>query len=63
MFSNNSWVSDRGKYFSSSGIFIPNDGYTIDEEYITTMNKIVSTKISMSKYILEKNYYKYIFNK
>ena len=63
MFSNNSWVSDRGKYFSSSGIFIPNDGYTIDEKYITTMNKIVSTKISMSKYILEENYYKYIFNK
>lgn len=63
IFSNNSWVTDKGKYYSSSNKFVPNDGYTIDEEYITNMNKIVGTKINMSKYILEKNYYKYVFQK
>lgn len=63
IFSNNSWISDKGVYYSSSNTFIPNDNYEVTEEYIANMNNIVSNKINISKYILEKNYYKYIFNK
>lgn len=63
IFSNNSWVSDKGKYYSASNKFVPNEGIEVDEEYVTTMNKTVKTKISTSKYILEKNYYEYVFKK
>lgn len=63
IFSNNSWVSDQGKYYSASNKFIPNEGIDVEEEYVTTMNKIVNTKINTSKYILEKNYYEYVFKK
>ena len=63
IFSNNSWVSDKGKYYSASNKFVPNEGIEVDEEYVTTMNKTVKTKISTSKYILEKNYYDYVFKK
>ena len=62
IFSNNSWVSDKGKYFSSTNKFIPNEGMEIDEEYISNINKIVNQKITMSQNIIKFNYYDYIFN-
>ncbi len=55
---NRSWVSDKGKYFANTKEFIPNDNEEIDDEYINTMNSIVSSKITMSKNIIEYNYYK-----
>ena len=61
MFGNRSWVSDKGKYFSSGGKFESKNGEEVDEEYIKIMNQIVNNKINMSKYIVEKDYYKYIW--
>lgn len=61
MFGNNSWVSDKGTYFASSGRFVANDD-TSDDEYVRKMNQIVKNKISMSKYIMDENYYKVIWD-
>lgn len=55
---NRSWVSDKGKYFANSKEFIPNEGVVIKDDYVNTMNSIVSSKITMSKNIIEYNYYK-----
>ncbi|MBO5095903.1 MAG: sulfatase-like hydrolase/transferase [Bacilli bacterium] len=55
---NRSWVSDKGKYFANSKEFIPNEGIEVDDDYVNTMNSIVSSKITMSKNIIEHNYYK-----
>lgn len=55
---NRSWVSDKGSYFANTKEFVPNDGAEVDEEYVNTMNSIVSSKITMSKNIIEYNYYK-----
>ena len=62
IFSNNSWVSDKGKYFSSSNKFIPNEEIEVDENYISNINKIVNQKITISQNIIKYNYYDYIFN-
>jgi len=62
IFANGSWISDKGKYFSTTNKFIPFDNVKIEENYVTDMNSIVNNKILMSKYIIEENYYNYIFN-
>lgn len=61
IFANGSWVSDKGKYYSSTNKFEANEGEEVTEEYINNMNTIVNNKITMSKYILQEDYYNYIF--
>ena len=60
MFGDNSWVSDKGTYFASKGRFEIKENVTLDDEsqYVKAMNQIVRNKITMSKYIMDKNYYK-----
>jgi len=61
MFGNNSWVSDKGTYFASSGKFEPKTE-DIPEGYVKSMNQVVLNKINMSKYIMDKNYYKHVWD-
>ena len=57
IFNNRSWVSDYGKYYSSSGKFELNEGAKVDADYVDKMNNVVSSKLTMSNLILQKNYY------
>ena len=63
MFSNNSWVTDKGIYYSNSNKFVPNEGVVIDDEYINFINRDVINKKKASKKIMELDYYKYLFKK
>ena len=58
IFSNRSWVSDYGTYFSG-GKFILKDGKNLDnqEEYIKEMNNRVANGFSISKMLINSNYY------
>ena len=62
MFSGKNWVSDEGMYYTSSKKFIPNEGSTADDEYVKNMNQIVKSKTTMSKMIIENNYYSKVLN-
>ena len=62
MFSNNSWVSDKGKYYASSGKFEQTTDEELDENYVDDMNMDVRNRITMSKYIMDKDYYKLIWD-
>jgi phosphoglycerol transferase MdoB-like AlkP superfamily enzyme len=62
IFGNRSWVSDKGTYFSASREFIPKEGVEIPDNYVSEMNRSVNSKITMSKMIIENNYYKKISN-
>lgn len=63
IFNNNSWVSDKGKYFSATNTFIPNDeNFTDYNEYVKSINEEVNNRVNMSRYIIENDYYNYIFN-
>ena len=58
IFGNSSWVSDKGTYFSSSGKFVSKNGEEVSEDYIKYMNRVVSNKITMSRYIMQNDYYR-----
>lgn len=58
MFGNRSWVTDKGTYYTASREFIPKEGVIVDNDYVKKINQIVNSKITMSKLIIEHNYYK-----
>ena len=57
----NSWITAAGTYESSTGTFIPNEGVTVDEEYVSRVKRLVSAKVNYSKLIVQEDYYKYVF--
>ena len=67
MFSNHSWVSDYGWYQASTRTFTPKEGKTpeneTEQDYIKRMNNRVTNAFSISKLIIDNNYYKYILGK
>lgn len=60
IFSNRSWVSDKGKYFVNEG-FIPNSE-EVDQKYIEDKNNRILNSFTMSKLIIEHNLYDKILN-
>ena len=61
LWSNYSWVTERGKYDSSTGTYYPNDGYENDENYINRINRIVTNKINFSSQVVDTDYYRILF--
>lgn len=62
MFGNRSWVSDKGKYYTASGEFIPNEKAKVTDDYVTKTIQKVNNKINISGNIIYKNYYKIVWN-
>lgn len=62
IFSNYSWVSDYGTYFANKKKFIPKEGTTLEnqDEYVKAINNRVSNYYSISKLIMDNDYYDYI---
>lgn len=63
IFSDRSFITDKGKYNAITGEFIANNGEEITDEYIKEMKNIVYKKYQMSRLVLEKDYYRKVFNK
>jgi len=61
VFSNYSWMTDEGAYNAKTETFTASPGVTVDEDYISTMSKIVSRKFTYSARILDYDYYRVIF--
>lgn len=64
IFSNRSWVTDYGSYNSSTRRFTPKEGKELvgetEEEYIRRINNRVANSFTISKLIIDNNYYTYI---
>ena len=58
VFSNRSWKTDAGTYFSSGAKFVGNKP---EDNYVSNVNSIVNNRLSIAKLILKSNYYKYLF--
>lgn len=65
IFSDHSWVTDYGWYYFRKSEFIPREGTTLEnkEAYIKSTNDKVNNAFSISKMIIETDYYSYILNK
>lgn len=61
VFSDNSWMSEKGRYDAKLSKFIPNDGIKVEEDYITRMNLEVQNRVNVSTKIVSTNYYKKFF--
>ena len=59
IFSDRSWITNKAKYNYLTKKVIKLDN-NVDKEYIDSINKIVNDKISISKLIINSNYYKYL---
>ncbi len=62
IFSNYSWVSDYGTYYANKKQFVPKEGTNLEnqEEYVKAINNRVSNYYSISKLIMDNDYYDYI---
>ena len=58
IFSNHSWVTDKGTYFAGSTKFVPNS--QVDDNYVTDINNLVKNRLSIAKLIIKNDYYKYL---
>lgn len=63
VFSDRSWVTDKGRYYNSSKKFVLKANQTVDENYVSDINKEVSNKFTMSNLLMTKNYYKEVLGK
>lgn len=61
IFADRSFITDKGKYNSVTGEFIAKDGVEIEEGYVEKINSIIYKRFQMSRLILEKDYYKIVF--
>lgn len=62
IFSDRSFITEKGRYSSVKGIFTPNEGVEVEENYIEEISKIIYQKFKMSAMILDYDYYRKIFN-
>lgn len=63
IFADRSFITDKGRYNAVTGEFIPNNGEQIEEGYIDEINSDIYRRFQMSRLILEKDYYRKVFNK
>ena len=61
IFSDRSFITDKGRYNAVTGEFIANEGTTVEEGYVDRINTIIYKKYQMSRLILENDYYRKIF--
>ena len=61
IFSNRSWVSDYGTYFSAQKNFVPNSDTLIEDNYVDNINKSVANKFTMSNLFVKYNIYENMF--
>ena len=60
IYNDRSWITDYGKYDALTEKFTQFKEIENKEEYIKSINNIVYNKFSISRSILENNYYKYL---
>ena len=61
LFRNYSWITDKGRYNSQTREFIPNEGVTVDDDYVSQVSKVVRGKIYVAGQILETDYFDSLF--
>lgn len=61
VWTNYSWLTDKGSYDARTGKFTPKDGIEISDDYIKKIKSIVGNKINFSKSVITYDYYDVLF--
>lgn len=52
-----SWVTDKGIYDVSTGVFTPREGVAVEDGYVERIQRIVANKIKYSRAVADYNYF------
>ena len=63
VFHDNSWITEKGRYYATKDKFVPSDGLEVDKEYINSINNEVQNRLVASDSLISSNYYKKILQK
>lgn len=63
IFSDRSFITNKGRYNAVTGEFVKNEDIDIEEGYIEKINSTIFKKYQMSRLILENDYYRKVFEK
>lgn len=56
----NSWATAAGVYEAPIGTFTPNPGITVEDGYVDSINRLVSTKYTYAKLLIQYDYYRVV---
>ena len=63
IFSDYSWITEKGRFNAITGIFSEKNADTnIEDDYVSRINKEVQARLKVSTSIIDKNYYEILFN-
>lgn len=58
IFSNRSFITDKGRYNSKTKVFTPNPGVTVSDNYVSRISQTINGKFHYSARILETDYFR-----
>ncbi len=61
LWSDYSWMTDKGYYDSVKNVFTPREGVTVSEGYVDSIKAIVKNKFTYSKAVLAYDLFEYVF--
>lgn len=61
IFANRSWITDKAKYNAKTKELTPLTDEEVTEEYVKSINKLVSDKFTYSAKLLDEDYYRKVF--
>ena len=56
----NSWATAAGVYEAPTGTFTPTPGITVEDGYVDSINRLVSTKYTYAKLLIQYDYYRVV---
>lgn len=56
----NSWATAAGVYEAPTGTFTPSPGITVEDGYVDSINRLVSTKYTYAKLLIQYDYYRVV---
>jgi lipoteichoic acid synthase len=57
----NSWITAAGTYEAYTKTFTPNEGVAVPDTYVQQVSQLVTERVRYAKYIIEQDYYRYLW--
>ena len=61
LWTNYSWLTDKGSYDARTGTFTPKNDAEVDDTYVKRIKGIVGNKINYSKSVISLDYFDILF--